>query len=99
MVHMNGNGIGAKLVVESVKLFLKNSLRHDSAEAPHQMLEDGAFPPGQLHSRGADAHIATERIQVDVTGLQDRAECTAGTAKQGLGSGDEFGDGEGLDEI
>jgi hypothetical protein len=70
MVDVDGNGIGPEFVINAVELYLKHRLRHNPTQASHQVFEDRAFTPRQGHERRAHAHITTERVEVNVTGLE-----------------------------
>src|SRR5262245_57388916 len=48
VMHVNRNSIRLKLVVDAVKLFLKDGLRHDAALSPQHVLQDRAFPTRQI---------------------------------------------------
>ncbi len=52
-----------------------------------------------MHHLVVDAHVATDRVEGDIAGLQDGAKRTARPAQQGLGTGDQLAHGERLDEV
>src|SRR6516165_7930647 len=47
MVDVDGNGVGAQLIVDAVELVLQQRLRDHAPRPAHQMFEDGRLAPWQ----------------------------------------------------
>src|SRR5262249_41548435 len=99
VMDVNWNGIGFEFLLEPIEFILKDGFRDDTAKAPHQMLQDGAFPAREWDVRRIHAHIPSNRVKLDVACLEIEPQRTAWPPQQCFGACNEFGDCEGLDQI
>ena len=98
-MDVNRDRVRPMLVIEPIKLFLKNGLRNDATQPSHQVFQDRALASRQDQRGAAYPHVSLHRVEADVAGLQRHSERTAGTPQQGLGARDQLGHRKRLHEI
>src|SRR6266700_6249617 len=99
VMHMDGHCVGGKFIVDSIELLFENRLGYDAAQAPHEVLEDGAFPARQKQRTVVDADVALDRVERDIAGVKDCSESTARTPQERVDPRNELSDCERLDEV
>src|SRR5258706_3141177 len=98
-MNVNWYRVRLQLVVNSVQLFVKTRLRHNTTQASHQMLKNRSFTPCKEDRRICDTHVSADRVERDIACPQQRTQCTARPTQQGFRSCDEFRRRERFDEI
>lgn len=88
-----------QLFIDAVKLLLQYSLGHHPAETAHQMLQDRKFLTGKLQGCSLDPNITANGVEYRIACLERDTESQARPAQQRLGSRNQLGHREGLDEI
>ncbi len=99
MMNMNRDCVRAELFVNPVELFLQHVLRHDAAEAAHEVFENGEFLARQRQHRRTDPNVPANRVEDDIAGFEHRAERLPGPSQQRLDARDQLNHGKGFDKI